>query len=232
VTQTRRRKKGLKRWLRRNLLSIILAVLIVIFSVWTFVIIVNAFCPDEVKVEDKPVVSTTLPPLVTTTPLVDVPLETPTVETVEEKTFYFDVALDCDLQDYIRDLCETYDVPMELVIAMIHQESSFRANVVSGSNDYGLMQINTINHEWLQKEPGVTDFLVPYQNVLCGIYIISGHLEKTDGDIELALMRYNCGATGAKRLWDKGIYETDYTRKIMSYYEFYKEESRPTDCTP
>jgi len=94
------------------------------------------------------------------------------------------------------------------------------------------MQINTINHEWLQEELGITDFLDPYQNVMCGIYIISGHLEKTDGDIELALMRYNCGATGAKRLWDKGIYHTDYTRKIMGYYEFYKEESRPTDRTP
>ena len=150
----------------------------------------------------------------------------------EPEKFYYDCPLDHDLQDYIRDLCIENDVPMDLVIAMISVESSFRPNVVSGTNDYGLMQINKINHEWLSEEYSITDFLDPYQNVFCGITIIAEHLKKTDGGIELALMRYNCGATGAKRLWDKGIYHTDYTRKIMEYYEFYKQESRPTNCTP
>ena len=112
---------------------------------------------------------------------------------------------------------------MSLIIAMIEVESSFRPNVISGTSDYGLMQINKINHEWLTEEYGITDFLDPYQNVFCGITIIAGHLEKTDGDIALALMRYNCGATGAKRLWDKGIYSTSYTEKILAAMEVYDE---------
>jgi hypothetical protein len=33
-------------------------------------------------------------------------------------------------------------------------------------------------------------------------------------------------------LWDKGIYSTAYTQKIMAAYESYKEESRQTDSTP
>ena len=229
MTQTRRRKRGLRYWLRRNSLSIILAVLIMGLCIGVFVLVVSALSPADVT--DEPI-TTTVPPLTTTALPVDVPSTEVITEEVEEVVFYFDIPLDNELQDYIRNLCESYDVPMELVIAMIYQESSFRAGVVSGSDDYGLMQINTINHEWLQEELGITDFLDPYQNVLCGIHIISGHLAKTDGDIELALMRYNCGATGAKRLWDKGIYQTDYTQKIMTYYEFYKQESRPTDCTP
>lgn len=34
-------------------------------------------------------------------------------------------------------------------------------------------------------------------------------------DPEKVLMAYNMGETGAKRLWDKGIYETDYTNKVI-----------------
>ena len=28
-------------------------------------------------------------------------------------------------------------------------------------------------------------------------------------------MAYNMGETGAKRLWDNGIYETNYTNKVI-----------------
>jgi soluble lytic murein transglycosylase-like protein len=150
----------------------------------------------------------------------------------ESKAFYFDVPLSNELQDYIRELCDEYEVPMELVMAMIETESSFRADVISKTDDYGLMQINAINHKNLTKKLGVTDFLDPYQNVLSGIYIISGHLDKTDGDIELALMRYNRGATGAKRLWEKGIYSIPYSKTILNRYESYKEKAAHGAGTP
>lgn len=148
----------------------------------------------------------------------------PTVEATEPQPIYYDCPLSNDLQDYIRELCSDKDVPMSLIIAMIEVESSFRANIISKSDDYGLMQINKINHEVMSEKYGITDFLDPYQNVFCGITIIAEHLEKTDGDIALALMRYNCGATGAKRLWDKGIYSTSYTEKIMTTMEEYDNE--------
>lgn len=148
----------------------------------------------------------------------------PTVGATEPQPIYYDCPLSNDLQDYIRELCSDKDVPMSLVIAMIEVESSFRANIISKSDDYGLMQINKINHEVMSEKYGITDFLDPYQNVFCGITIIAEHLEKMDGDIALALMRYNCGATGAKRLWDKGIYSTSYTEKIMTAMEGYDNE--------
>lgn len=167
---------------------------------------------------------------VTSTPLIVEVTESPTESTaeqvvivpVEKQVEYFDVPLSKDLQDYIFTLCEQNNVPVALIMAMIETESSFRPNIISGTNDYGLMQINSVNHEWLSEEYGITDFLDPYQNVFCGITIIAGHLEKTDGDITKALMRYNCGPTGAWRLWDKGIYSTSYTEKIegrMPKYE-------------
>ncbi len=128
---------------------------------------------------------------------------------------YYDCPLSKDLQDYIRTLCEENDVPMDLVIAQIQIESQYKADCISGTNDYGLMQINKINHDWLSEKYGITDFLDPYQNVLCGIKILSGHL-KNCGNIDKALMSYNLGTAGAEKLWKQGIHTTKYVQKIKS----------------
>lgn len=144
-------------------------------------------------------------------------------ESSEPTVEYFDVPLSKELQDYIYSVCDTYNVPCELVYGMIEVESGFRADVISATDDYGLMQINICNHEWLCEELNIVNLLDPKQNILAGVYIISSHLEATDGDISLALMRYNCGATGAKGLWEQGIYSTSYTEKVMTAYENYKK---------
>lgn len=149
--------------------------------------------------------------------------EIATSEVVEPVEIYYDCPLTHDLQDYIRELCEKNEIPMSLVIAMIEVESSFRTNAVSSTSDYGLMQINKINHEWLSEKYGITDFLDPYQNVLCGITMLSQHYNRFQ-DMDKSLMAYNLGATGAKRMWDKGIYETSYTRKIKTVMEVYENE--------
>ena len=153
---------------------------------------------------------------------VKVETEIPIVST-EPTAPNYDVPLSAELQEYIWLLSQEYEVPYELIYALIETESSFRPNVVSSTNDYGLMQINKVNHEWLSNELGISDFLNPEQNILAGCYILSGHLRATEGDIVLALMRYNCGAAGAKRLWSQGIYSTRYTDKVMAAYERYCE---------
>lgn len=136
---------------------------------------------------------------------------------------YFDVPLSHELQDYIRELCEERGVPMSLILAMIETESAFKADIVSKSNDYGLMQINKINHEWLSRTYNITDFLDPYQNVYCGVVILSQHYRKYQ-DVDKALMAYNLGESGAKRRWNKGVYETTYTITIKSAMEKYENE--------
>ena len=141
----------------------------------------------------------------------------------EQVNVYYDCPLDTDLQDYIRELCEGSRLPMSLVIALIEAESSFREDVISRTNDYGLMQINKINHKWLSEAYGITDFLDPYQNVYCGIEILSQHYSRYQ-DVDKALMAYNLGETGARRLWNEGTYETSYTRKIKTIMEVYENE--------
>ncbi len=37
-------------------------------------------------------------------------------------------------------------------------------------------------------------------------------------------MAYNMGEDGAARLWEKGIYSTDYTEKILNYQTQFNEQ--------
>lgn len=140
----------------------------------------------------------------------------------EDVKIYYDVPLDFEVQDYLFEQCEKYDVPVELVLALIKKESNFKANAISKTNDYGLMQINKVNHKSLKKELGVTDFLDAKQNILCGVYILSGHLKSVDGNIHKALMQYQFGIAGAKRLWRKNIYSSNHSRNVVKLYEQYK----------
>lgn len=134
-----------------------------------------------------------------------------------------DVPMDEDMQEFIYCLSYGYNIEFPFVMALIEAESSFREDAVSISDDHGLMQINSINHEWLTEKLGVTDFLDPYQNTRSGIFILRKLFEKYE-DPAKVLMAYNMGETGARRLWEKGIYETDYSNSIMKQAVEYKNE--------
>ena len=40
----------------------------------------------------------------------------------------------------------------------------------------------------------------------------------------MVLMAYNMGEDAAARLWEKGIYSTDYTEKILNYQMQFNEQ--------
>ena len=125
-----------------------------------------------------------------------------------------DVPMNEDLQEFIFYLSAGYNIDFTLVMAMIQQESGFQADVISGSNDYGLMQINKINHPYITETLGITDFLEPYNNVRSGMFILRKLFEKYETP-EKALMAYNMGETGASRLWEQGIFETNYSKSVL-----------------
>ena len=146
--------------------------------------------------------------------------QTITIET-EVPKFYFDISVPKDIQDYMFELCKQYNVPVALIVAMMERESRFNPNAVSRTNDYGYMQINKGNFEWLKNTLGISNLLDPKENILSGVYIISSHLKKNDNNINNALMCYNCGSGGAARLWRQGTYSTTYSRAIIERYEYY-----------
>lgn len=133
----------------------------------------------------------------------------PTYKTIT----YYDVPLDLDFQDYLREECKNNNVELELVLAVMKVESDYNSEVISSTADHGIMQINECNHENLSKKLNIDNYLDPYQNAKAGIYMLS-NLSWCENDTQ-RLMCYNMGVTGAKRAWNKGIYETYYTRKVL-----------------
>lgn len=137
-----------------------------------------------------------------------------------ESDKYYNIELDKDIQDYLISLCKDKynNVPIELVLSLIKKESNFESNIISKTDDYGICQINKINHDWLSKELNITNFLDPYQNILCCVHMLSNCLNIADNNIEKALMCYNLGNKGAKSYWDKGIYSTSYSKEVYDNY--------------
>ena len=152
----------------------------------------------------------------------DIPVDysEPADEAIEQEPEIdiYPVNLDADLQRYIIETCEKYMINPSIIIAMCFYESSFNADAI-GDNGAG-MGLMGINPRWCWPEMeklNCPDMRDPYQNVTVGIDIFAQKLAKYDWNTEMALMSYNAGDAGAHRLWfDKGIYSTTYSSKIMN----------------
>lgn len=126
-----------------------------------------------------------------------------------------DIPLDKDIQKYIYYLCDAYDINYSLILGMIDTESDFNTNCISDTGDHGLMQINECNFTELGQKLGITDFDDPYQNVFAGMFVVRTLFEKY-GSTNQVLMAYNMGESGATSLWKQGIYETNYSKSVLS----------------
>ena len=136
--------------------------------------------------------------------------------------YMFDIPLSHSLQNYLYEICADEELPVSLILAMIETESGFNPEVISKTNDYGLMQLNKINHEWLNEQYRAADMLNPYQNIFCGVKIISSFVKKYD-DYGKALMAYNMGDYGARKAWENGVTSTKYSEKILTLMQKYEE---------
>lgn len=204
VRERERRRRRRRRELRRRRVRVILQFIVLIGLTATVCLFVYARGTtegeklEETKANESPklVAATTAP------------------EPVEPESRYtlYDISLPVELQNYTEELCNEYEVSYPLVLAIMWQESRYQADAVSLTSDYGIMQINQVNHEWLEKELGITDWLDPKQNILAGIYILSAF---DYDDPHKVLMSYNCGPTGARSLWEDGIYSTAYSRAVV-----------------
>ena len=125
-----------------------------------------------------------------------------------------------DVQEFLYYLCQANYIDFHFVMALIYTESSFDVSAVSKTNDTGLMQINAVNHEWLSRKLGITDFTDPYQNIYAGVFILRSLFEKYD-NASMVCMAYNLGEYGAGILWKENIYETAYSRKILAKADEY-----------
>lgn len=133
------------------------------------------------------------------------------------------VPLEHDLQEFTFYLAAGYDIDFTFAMAVMQHESRYLKDVVSSAKDYGLMQINIINHEYLSKQLNISDFLDPYENIRAGMFVLRKLFEKYETP-EKVLMAYNMGETGAAKLWEQGIFETNYSKSIMEIQKQFNDE--------
>lgn len=133
------------------------------------------------------------------------------------------------IEEAINEYGTKYEVDTDLIKAIIFCESGGKVTAKNknknGTYDSGLMQINSFNYEWLREELGITDFFDIKQNIHCGVYMLSKLLDKYS-DLHTVLMAYNMGETQTLRLHKKGIYSSQYSKKIIKIYEGLKEDKR------
>lgn len=206
MNATIRRKQ--KQSEQRRIMVILLIFVLAIFSLGTIFgcFLCSAFTPDTVNAAEE---TTVTEPTATQTESPAVALCTLEIKSAEH-------TLDAELQATMLEMCEKYELPFALALAVAEQESRFNPYAVSSTNDYGLMQINKVNFDWLRKK-GIEP-LDHKGNIEAGVLILSEAVKK-HGDYGLALMAYNCGDASAKRLWKKGIYSTEYSRATMERFD-------------
>ena len=175
--------------------------------------------------EKEPEPATAAATVITITPW---PTQAPTPEPSPEPgqaVRIYDIPLTEELQEYTFNLCQENNLDYEFTLAVMEQESDYREKVISKSNDYGIMQINQVNHEWLREKLDIEDFLDARQNIQAGVYMLTDLISRYE-DPHKALMAYNAGEAGAKRHWNKGTTTSRYSREVMARAEELREEGR------
>lgn len=136
---------------------------------------------------------------------------------IEEKNTHpiYDIPLSEELQKYVYEISLEYEIDHKLLLSIMWVETggTFKLDLISKTNDYGLMQINKSNHKWLSNA-GLDDMLDPYDNIRAGAIILGGLVEKY-GNSHQALMAYNFGEGGMKKVMRNGHQSSRYSRRVF-----------------
>lgn len=145
----------------------------------------------------------------------------------EDEIIYYQVpfgSLPEEIQEYTYEVCRRYEIPVEIVFAMMKRESKFDSKAVGDNGkSFGYMQIMKKWHEERMERLGVDDLMNPKENILVAVDYLSD-LYKRYGDMTCALMAYNCGPSTAKKLWDSGVKSTKYSEEVLRYSEDIRKE--------
>jgi len=135
-----------------------------------------------------------------------------------EKFIFYEVpegVLSENLQKYIYKICEEYGIPQEIVLAMIYRESHYDMNAIGDNGrSFGYMQVMEMWHIDRMERLGVNDLLEPHGNILVAVDYLA-ELHEMYGDLEKALIAYNCGPVLANEFFQQGINQTSYSEAII-----------------
>ncbi|HEY1955304.1 MAG TPA: lytic transglycosylase domain-containing protein [Polyangiaceae bacterium] len=122
--------------------------------------------------------------------------------------------------EWIRQAATLYQIPEQLVRAVIKVESDYDPRAVSVSGARGLMQLMPDTAERMQ----VRDIDDPRENIFGGVRLLRILANAFNGDLSLTVAAYNAGPDAVMRYG--GIPPFDQTRnyvvKVTSFYRRYR----------
>ena len=122
--------------------------------------------------------------------------------------------------EVIRQAASLYQIPIELVRAVIKVESDYDPRAVSVSGARGLMQLMPPTAERLQ----VKDIDDPRENIFGGVRYLRILANTFNGDLELTVAAYNAGEEAVMRHGGIPPYAQtrDYVVKVVAFYRRYR----------
>lgn len=139
----------------------------------------------------------------------------------EQPVFYCEeIPLTIEEQMELFNAADAFDIWYPLAVAMVDVETSFQNVAGDGGASIGYLQVNGTLHTALMEQVGATDLWVPRDNFRTGLAYLAQQLERTD-TVHKALMAYNMGPSGAAAAWKEGVYETEYSQKVVERAEYW-----------
>jgi soluble lytic murein transglycosylase-like protein len=127
-------------------------------------------------------------------------------------------------RDHVRAAAERYNLPQELLLAVMAVESNYDATAVSEKGAMGLMQLMP----GTAKDMFVSDAWDPAQNIEGGARYLRILANAYGGDLVQTLAAYNAGPEAVRRAGGEvpDYPETrEYVRKVLSLYRSLKAKN-------
>lgn len=117
----------------------------------------------------------------------------------------------------IEKAAQEFDLPRDLISAVILAESGGNPKAVSPAGARGLMQLMPATG----REMGMSDPFDPEANIRAGSKYLKQMVDMWDGDLTLALASYNAGPANVSRYGGVPPFQEtrQYVNKVMTNYE-------------
>lgn len=122
--------------------------------------------------------------------------------------------------EVIREAATLYQIPVELIRAVVKVESDYDPRAVSVAGARGLMQMVPATAERMQ----VRDVFDPRENIFGGVRYLRVLANTFNGDLQLTVAAYNAGEGAVFRYGGIPPFEETrmYVAKVLAYYYRYR----------
>jgi soluble lytic murein transglycosylase-like protein len=140
-----------------------------------------------------------------------------------------DVARFTRYDEWIRQAATIYQIPEQLVRAVIKVESDYDPRAVSVSGACGLMQLMPDTADRLM----VHDIKDPRENIFGGVRFLRILANSFNGDLSLTIAAYNAGEDAVIRYGGIPPYAQtrDYVVKVTKFYRRYRTVADATEAS-